>query len=120
MTASLWPAQLRAAGVARVAVAGRLTFRGRDFGPCPCCKAVRRSERDRCRPLWLAPTDRGWRCIACGNRGGPLELAAAIVTGTTRPRSLVEVAIWCAARGLVERPEVQESQRYADGDRHAA
>lgn len=101
-----WFEDVTAAGGARVAEAFGLMSdaKRKAWGPCPYCGAERRGSEDRRRPVGLVHGGRGWICYACGAKGDTVGLAAALVTGETKPgrNEWREVRAACADRGLCD------------------
>lgn len=110
MTASAeardWIDDLRAFNVAEVGATFGLAVdrSGRALRPCPVCGAEQRGSSDRRSPIGTTPDAAGWRCHRCGAGGDAVSLAAAVVTGETRParERWRDIRAQCAVAGLCD------------------
>lgn len=91
-------AEIRTAGIRRVAVALGLTVRptglSHGFGPCPSCKSElrHRKSNDRRPACGMRPDDRGWLCFQCNTSGDAATLASLVLLGARKPRTAAEFA----------------------------
>ncbi len=117
-----WLDDLSAAGIARLALA-----MGLQPGPngqgwrCPVCGAEARGSGDPRGPVGLVAGGLGWVCFRCSAKGDAVALAAAIVTGSTRPERgrWRDVRAAAACAGLCE-PEANTTPTAAPRGRSHA
>lgn len=66
------------------------------FGPCPLCGATKRHTKSNDkRPACGARSDnKGWMCFQCDAKGSPVNLVAAVLTGTLRPLDWSKALEW--------------------------
>lgn len=67
--------EIRERGVVWVAESLGLAIKGKTIA-CPACRAEKRGDGDRRLPANLTPSGMGWKCVCCGEKGGPLEYLA--------------------------------------------
>jgi Toprim domain-containing protein len=97
-----WIDEVRARGVAAVALALGLAVEKRAISPCPACHASTRhpSRGDRRGAVGVTSDGRGWRCHECGVGGDAVDLAAfALLERIPYPR---ETDAWLKIRDALE------------------
>lgn len=87
--------------------------RGRAKGPCPACRADRRSRQDSRLPIGLNSRMDGWECHACGAKGDVVELAAHGVLG--RSSNEIQGSDWDKLRSWFAERGVDTSHAAAPG-----
>ena len=80
---------------------GLKIVRGSSLTPCPSCRATRRGSSDPRGPIGTTSNHGGFICHRCGTKGGSLNLAALVVTGSSHPSSWASVRERCERAGLL-------------------
>jgi hypothetical protein len=91
----------------------------RAFGPCPACRAERRSRSDPRWPAEVTSNGDGWKCYACQKTGDAVTLAALVITDQPKPRDWTEVRAACAEAGLCEPEGMASAAKLARPSRPA-